>query len=110
MVHTLVAHVESVLILKVFKPMVGHANTPAPSDTEFSDAQFVIEVQPPHEGEGPEASENWTRCPCRRVPTSADTVFAVADKDKTAVAVVLASIEIFEGSWYAEPTATVGAQ
>lgn len=83
-VHILVAHDESVLIPKVLRPMVGHAKTPAPSDTDFSEAQFVIEVQPPHEGEGPEASENWTRCLSRSVPTGADTVLTVADKDVTA--------------------------
>ena len=86
-VHKLVAHVESVLILKLLE--VGeHTNTPVPVvDTEFSVAQFVIPEHPPHVAAVPVPSEKATGCPCVRVPTEAVTVLAVVVMEVTAVAV-----------------------
>ncbi len=86
-VHKLVAHVESVLILKLLG--VGeHTNTPAPVvDTELSVAQLVTPAHPPHDAAVPVPSEKATGCPCARVPTEAVTVLAVATMEVTAVAV-----------------------
>jgi len=86
-VHKLVAHVESVLILKLLA--VGeHTNTPAPVvDTELSVAQLVMPEHPPQDAAVPVPSEKATGCPCVRVSTEAVTVLAVATMEVTAVAV-----------------------
>ncbi len=76
-------HEESVLIRKALEPVGGHANTPVPIETEFSVAQLVIDEQPPHDPAVPAARENWTGCPCARVPTMANAALAVADNDRT---------------------------
>lgn len=86
-VHKLVAHEESVLILKLLE-VGAHTNTPAPVvDTEFSVAQLVIPEHPPHVAAVPVPSEKATGCPCVRVPTEAVTVLAVVTMEVTAVAV-----------------------
>ncbi len=114
-VHGEAQEVELVLILK--ESRAGeHTNTPVPIvDKVLKDAQSVAAPQLEKTAAGPTcvAVENRSRVPAASVPTAARKVsvcVAPSDADKTAVAVVLANIEIDNGSWDVEPAATLGAQ